>query len=384
MTHGKPKRTGITATTSGQRRVPARGACMRSGFIGGADRLVVRALSEHNRCVIAVVAAVSTLAGTPAFAVSPRSPRSHADATVVSVDGPGVLTLRTVTGRLKVRLDMIDTPQAGECGAPKSEASLEQLTQGRRKRVRYVLWSRRPDAGGRYPALVGPRHASLLDHSLARDLVRREWARVTEPRKINDGLTFSPANEAFAARPQRGVWAICGGLMHLAAGDAVPAHAPAPWNIDADGVTESIGPIELPAELAPDRSLTVKDVAALARVESTPAHGSTCRARVPSLELLLLASPVGTTCGGEIYAVVSSGPGAAASTLGLRVGQPARAAPPLFRNLAGATPDQLDSLGQIPLSGLTPKPWAWQTLAAVDPASRSIVGFVTSTAPWVN
>lgn len=193
----------------------------------------------------------------PALAMACAAPakaaalRRAGAATLVSVDGPARLTVKTKSGRVRIRLYAIDTPQAGECGAAESVAALKTLATRGKSRFRYELLDRarggfERDAEGRYLGFLAPPGEDGFFSGLGQDLVATEWA--------GDGEAIGPAQRVVARdfqvggagagggppRSPRGVWATCGGRMHLPAGEPVPAHAPAPWTITADGVTEAI------------------------------------------------------------------------------------------------------------------------------------------------
>src|SRR5690349_15394551 len=74
--------------------------------------------------------------GAPAAAAAPKKPRSWGSATIVSVDGPARLTLKSDRGTFKVRFWGIDTPEPGECGATETTAALRRLVDRRGSRVR--------------------------------------------------------------------------------------------------------------------------------------------------------------------------------------------------------------------------------------------------------
>ncbi|MBO9534200.1 MAG: hypothetical protein J7513_14610 [Solirubrobacteraceae bacterium] len=346
----------------------------------GALRLAAR------RSALLTALVVASSPGAPAAAAAPKKVPLHGDATVTSVDGPGRLTLGTKAGPVKLRLYLVDTPEPGECGAEESTAALRSLTAGPRKRVRYVAWSRTPDAEGRLPAIVGPRKADLLERSLGISLVEREWARSGGSRTISeaDGISISVGADSFSPRAPRGVWARCGGFMHLPSSEPVPAHDPATWAVNGNGITESVGPIGLSATLAPGTALTVADVARLARVESTDLGEGRCWVRVPTLELVLFASTAaGVPCErSHISAIASSGPGSASTTNGFRTGQPAKSAVSFFPRLAASLDGPLELQDQLPLAGYARMPWAWQTIAGVDKRAGTIYGFATSTTRW--
>ena len=334
--------------------------------------------------MVAIVAATAAplcmTAAAPSGAAA--APKSSGQARIVSVDGPARLTLRAKGGKLKVRLTLIDTPEPGECGAAESTAALERLTQRKGGLVRYVLWGRKPDAEGRMPALVGPARSDLTERSLARDLVVREWARSAPAVTISeaDGISLSIGGDQWGPRPARGVWARCGGHFHLPAAAPVPAHAPAVWNVDDLGVTNAIGPIVLSPELSPTTVLTVAALRQFGAIELSPAGEGLCNARIPSLEISALAttSAEKPSCDtADVYGFSSSGPGVAATSNGLRAGGTPADADARFPRLRDSEDDLVGD--ELPLSGYTPVPWAWQTVAGMNERTDRIAGFYTST-----
>lgn len=346
--------------------------------------MVVLARAGLRRTLVlsAVAFAGGHATPTPAQAAT-KQPRFAADATVVSVDGPGELTLRTKGGRFPMRLALLDVPHAGECGAPQSTEALRRLTGGRRARVRYVLGAKRPDPDGRYPAFIGPRKADLTERSLAQDLLTREWARTGATVEVSeaDNIWLSAGSEPTGPRPARGLWAACGGATHLPATETPPPHAPATWTITPDGLTTAIGPITLPAVLAPGTLPTVAALRQHLRVETSPVDERVCRARIASLELTTWTNTMGpATCDdGEIFAFSTSGPGAAQTTSGLRVGGPSSDAPKLFPRVAASQRGDADLGRQISLVGDTPTTWAWATQAIANDRTDTITALLTRT-----
>ncbi|MDO9352266.1 MAG: hypothetical protein Q7T55_01135, partial [Solirubrobacteraceae bacterium] len=244
------------------------------------------------------------------------------------------------------------------------------------------------DAEGRYLGFLSRRGGDGFFDGLGQDLVDTEWARNGEA--VGPAQRFTPRDLQVGGvsagdgppRAPRGVWANCGGRMHLPAGQPVPANAPAPWTITADGVTEAIGPLTLSPTLSPSTNLTVAQVAAVAPVEILAVNAYECRAVVPSLQLVLSAATPGTQpCGSaEVYGVATSGPGAAPTTRGVGVGSPASAAKGAFPRLATGADEPDPDGAAMQLTGPEPQPWAWQTLASVD-SRGTIDGLYTSAAP---
>lgn len=313
--------------------------------------------------------------------------RFNGQATVVSVDGPTELTLRAIGGRFKARLEGIDAPKVGECGATEAQAALSAAVDRVRGKFRYVKAAERPDADGRWPVWVGPRRADLLERSLARDLVRSEWARPYAPVTVSeaDGISMSVASDDWSPRAAKGLWAACGGMVHLPAGAPVPTHAPATWAITRDGVTEAIGPITLPAKLAPGSTPTVADVTRVAATEIAELSEFGCLVRVPSLEVMLFAAggkSVASCATAELFAVATTGPGAAPTTVpGVQLGAPASVLTSSFPRMKGI--DVALSTGDtVGLFGPRPVSWAWQTQASISDRGGAILGLLTSASTW--
>ncbi len=155
---------------------------------------------------------------------------------------------------------------------------LRRLTTGRRARVRYVLHTTTPDAEGRFDAAIGPRNADLTERSLAQDLLTREWALLGRRITVSeaDDISLQAGSEPFGPRPSRGLWARCGGLAHLPANQPAPASTPASWTITPDGITTAIGPISLPATLAPGTLPTVEALRPTHRIETAVIDAAVC------------------------------------------------------------------------------------------------------------
>lgn len=336
-----------------------------------------------SRLAIGAVACLALLVPTPALAATAKRPKFAANATVVRVDGPGRLTLKTSTGTFPMRLALLDMPEPGECGADEATTVLRRLTTGRRARVRYVLHTTTPDAEGRFDAAIGPRNADLTERSLAQDLLTREWAllggRITVSEA--DGIALKAGSEPFGPRPSRGLWARCGGLAHLPANQPAPASTPANWTITPDGITTAIGPISLPATLAPGTLPTVEALRPDHRIETAVIDTAVCRARIPSLGLVAYTNTMGAaTCeNGELFAFSTYGPGAATTNTGLRIGSPITDAPKLFPRLAKTLRGQVPSDDRIPLAGYAPAIWTWTTQALPNERTRTIAALATRT-----
>lgn len=363
-----------------------RSAGASSALAGSALAVSIAPVARSWLAVTITGIAALGLASSARAAAKPI--RSYGNATVVSVDGPARLTLKTGRGRLAIRLYMVDAPEPDECGAAEGTAALKRLTKGRRARVRYVTFTRKPDAEGRLSAVVGPRGADLVERSVARDLVATDWARTFPSVSISpsDNISLSVASERFGPRKPQGLWTRCGGYTHLPASEPAPAHAPVPWTITADGITQAIGPIVPAAAAPPGAPLRVADLARIVRVEVTDPGGPTCWPRIPSLELKVYATvdrKKGESCAtGAVEAIVSSGPGYVSTTLGLRVGQTVAEARTLFPRLASVFNEQATRDTPLRLAGDVPAATPWQTLAGRRERNAKIVGFLTSPVAW--
>lgn len=351
--------------------------------------MALRLHATPVRAGLVVIAAFSLLTASSTAAVAEagvKRPRTWGDATILSVDGPVQLTVRTRGMRVGLRLAYVDAPAQGECGASEATALLTRLAKRRGGRVRYVLSSTRPDGDGRFAAFVGGRSADLLERSLAHDLVRSEWARPVGRTTVSemDNAYLYVGGEPWGPRAPRGVWARCGGHLHLPATQVVPGHAPATWAVNADGITESVGPLTLDPVLAPGRTLTVDQLAAIAPVELSDHNGESCWARVPSLEIVAMAATptAQTPCGtADVFAIASTGPGSAQTSRGVGVGASRAAMVGAFPRLAASWRREDRYLDLLPLHGRAAGPWAWQTLAAVNDDGK-VTSFLTSTGTW--
>lgn len=307
-------------------------------------------------------------------------------AKVRSVDGPGQLTLTTRSGPIRIRLASIDAPRAGECGASEVTAALRGFVKRAGRGFRYELSPigggtllRDPD--GRYLATV---HYRGWRRDLATDLIRAEWARPGERAAADNPATRVPqaldwngdgVDVVAAPRPWRGLWATCGGLAHLPAGETVPPTHPVPWTINASGITTAVGPITLNPSLQPADAMTVADISAIARIERTR-HFDGCRIWAPSLQLRFWTYGSGPDCGdGVITSVRSLGPDAARNPDGHILGEDAQRLTATFPLLV---PERAERIW--PLSGPGFPQWAWQTDAELDNARR-LRGLVTYASP---
>lgn len=345
---------------------------------------------------IAAFTLVAAFLAAPGLASAQKLRRSGT-ATVVSVDGPALLTIKTTKGqKLRMRLFGVDAPAPGECGATESAAALAKLTKGDRGTLRYSLVERRSgvyerSSDGSLLGSLGPinRGLDVFFYGLSGELLATEWARSGDTLRpdqapIAHGETMAGySEEPTGPRPARGLWAACGGRVHLPGGEAPPAHQPAPWTITSNGITTAIGPLLLPATLAPGATLTVAAVAAIAPVELDD-FGDTCQARVPSLEIVLVAATptAEQPCSrAEVHAIATDGPGSATTTTtGLAIGERADLLPKLFPRVGGLDGSVCDE-DVLALAGPQLRPWAWQTEAEVHYESCVVIGLSTSTAP---
>ncbi|MBO9534201.1 MAG: hypothetical protein J7513_14615 [Solirubrobacteraceae bacterium] len=316
--------------------------------------------------------------------------RAYGKATVQSVDGPGQLTIRAGKRTLAVRLYFIDLPRPGECGAAEATRALRGFVRRAHGTLRYELVQTydgdpRPfarDADGRYPVAITYR-SDLRE--LGADLIAADWARPGMPPAELAALRRTDADvsgedlpgrrgDEEAPRARRGVWALCGGRLHLPLGQPVPATAPAPWSVDEHGITSAVGPITLSPTLAPESTLTLDHLAAAAPVELTR-FALGCRAWAPALQIRVWIYSDDADChGAPISAIRSAGPEPAAFSRGGAVGDLTSALPSRFPAFSPST--STDGF----LSGSGAPQWAWQTqvLAGRD---RRISGVATYAAP---
>lgn len=321
-------------------------------------------------------------------------PPSSGSAEVRSVDGPGRLTLERNGKAIPVRLFFTDTPQDGECGAKEATAALRGFVRRAPRRVRYVIAERRTgdlarDTDGRYLAQV-TYSVRDRDRGFGSDLMRADWARLGESALVNGGSSrdaeLVEANDngteeplTFEPRARRGVWARCGGHLHLGAGEPVPPSSAAPWAVDANGVASAVGPITLSPTLTPATTMTLRDLAALSAAELTRADDG-CRAWFPSLQIRAFAVVARSTpCGdGAVSAVSTVGPDRAAFTRGGGVGSPIADLRSIFPLLVPSA-----RFTAWRLSGPSARPWAWQTSGEFDQEQRiqRLVAYASPSVP---
>lgn len=352
--------------------------------------------SFHARSARAAVLAAGALSlgAAPSSDARPKL-RTAGAAKVVSVDGPARLTVATKHGRLRMTLFGVDTPQLGECGATESVLALKRLVRGRKARLRYRLIDLAPglyerDREGRYVGWLGSDAASLEFSGLRQALADTGWARGGEsvapgtPNPTHGDWTLAGGLfDATTPRTPIGLWARCGGRAHLPASAPVPESAPATWSVTTDGVTESIGPLPLPATLAPGSTLTMRDVSAVTALEFTAEGSGNCTGHAPGLQLRLFAYPdARQPCSdADVYAIASSGPGATTTTRGLAAGARAAMARSFFPRVE-ADRDAAED-GGLSLAGTGGAFTAWRTAALVSERGQ-ITGFVTTTSAEID
>ncbi len=307
-------------------------------------------------------------------------PPSWSKATVKSVDGPGILTLDHKGRDLPIRLFFIDTPRTGECGAAQATSALNGFVRRAPRQVRFAIAHRlepraqAQDADGRYLAMV-TYTVRGKPRGFGSDLLRAEWARAGEPATV-DGARVGTADltdgehghdePVLPAEPRarRGVWALCGGRLHLPIGETPGASAPAAWSVSEQGIASAVGPLALSPSLTPTGSLTFRQLSTIAPTEFARWPGG-CRAWVPSLQIRSWAYvDEGKPCGDAVVSALSTvGPEAASLTRGGAVGTPAASLKAYFPLLAPT-----DGSLYWRLSGPGRRVWAWQAEAEVDRA----------------
>jgi endonuclease YncB( thermonuclease family) len=352
--------------------------------------------SDRGRKAFAVAAASSTalalvlLAATPANAAKLRV---NGDAEVLSVDGPGRLTVKTkARSALKLRLAEVDAPQLAtstapaECGAAEGVAALKRLVAKPVKGMRYHLLPfpdnnhfERDSEGRYYASITTPRKGSTDGVGLGSRLVSAGWARSGWSMPLNSvaiehgyNHTDGDAGESDPAAPGsalRGVWASCGGRMHLPVGQAVPATATAMWSVDANGITQAIGPLALSPVLSPSSTLTIGAVAAQLGGAEASQWGRMCWVDFPALQIGLLGGlsdedgvkPTETCEQSAVLLISTNGPGLIRTDRGLTGSDTIAKAVALFPRLNPKADSE-----SLALSGKDYRPWAWQTRASVS------------------
>ncbi len=299
--------------------------------------------------------------------------RAAGPAKIVSVDGPALVTVKTQQRTLKMRLFGIDAPERDECGYSGAVKALKGLLRPKQTMryeiIRDGVRSFERDAAGRYFGWISRPGQDSVFNSVAHELLDTEWVTGGDQLGLNEAPPEHVFTEMGAGTPSfprsaQGLWAACGGHTHLPVSSAVPAHAPAPWNVNADGMLESVGPITFPSTLTPEATLTVAEVAAVAPVELGDVGNGRCHVRVPSLELLLYATSLSARhpCGkADVYGAWATGPGKVATTNGLAAGAPHTSAAMRFpRAVRTGTEGE-----RLELSGFDHE-WPWRTTAILD------------------
>jgi endonuclease YncB( thermonuclease family) len=352
---------------------------------------------------IALSATIGLLAAAPAHARA-ALPESG-DGRVISVDGPGRVTLKTAGKRVRMRIGGLDMPEpartgaAPECGAGEATAALKAMVAG--KRLRYDLVPSSRKGGPRFA--VDPDRRSLVSlamqptatnsKSVAAALVRKGWARYGVPVGLtqqNSTAAETPTTyEEYAAAATNssiirgapaGIWTICGGRIHLPGGQPVPPTQPTPWSVDADGILHSIGGIELSPDLSPGAVLTPAKLQALVGGVEVTLVEEGCAVYVPAYRVAFsVAASFQSVCGDQpVQGVLTYGPGAITLDRGLKSSDAPGRIPTLFPRTAGQK-GLGNNYSAIPLSGPHPYPWAWQTAVQLD-GHRRIAQFVATAA----
>lgn len=350
----------------------------------------------HARHVPLLLAAAGLWLG--GFTTTPASaaPRPGGAAKVVSVDGPTSVTIKNRKGqRIALRLTGIDAPRAGECGATETQAALEQILAGRLDELRYKLTYRdgkqpERDPDGRYVGALTyyPPKDPYNRYAVGARLVDLGWARsgipasLDSPTPRNLWTAVESEDDLGRARDRqgrpRGLWARCGGRLHLPAEQPVPSTAAVPWTTTDRGITTAVGALKLPGLLTPETTLTLRRVAAqvgdleLVRVQNA------CLGVIPSVQVVVYAWTVdrpGTRCGdADVQAVTSYGPGTPSLDRGPRVGESTRSIPAAYPLVDDFAFDA--DTDSVPLSGGEFHAWAWQTRAELDERGR--IGWFTA------
>lgn len=334
-------------------------------------------LSRTARASALTATLLVSLASVPSLvssaAAAPYRSDPH-DAKVVSVDGPGLLTVKQGRRTLALRLLGIDSPRAASptsgaravCGAAQATDALARMVAGRGVYLvrTYAVGAdpRRPksrqavrDASGRLVAnvaVLGKRRRGSAVLTLSGRLVRGGWARLGMPTSGTDSPIRGGLDALFQAAalaeewPQsgpdgdgsltnQGLWRLCGGRFHLPGGAPVPAFDPAPWAIDPDGVLNAIG--GLPLRPAPQQPMPLAKVLEAFPGGELVTSGYGCMLWLPerglsvfafNLDALINEDRPPTTLDCESYPVVSAqtaGAGGVPTVAGGLTGGPASA-----------------------------------------------------------
>lgn len=349
------------------------------------DRVRRRAAAGLSAALLAASLAIVTAASAAPLA-------QDGSAVVKSVDGPTLMTLKSGKRTLRVRLDGVDAPSPGECGATETTAALKGFVRRAPRKVHYSLY--RFDTGG-YERDDDGRLVAVVDYDtrdhrdFGNDLVAAEWAR----QGYAIGLDTPPAPSSTPTsvgtprmgerqpppppRALQGIWSTCGGRVHAPLGTTIEPAVPAPWSITDRGITTAIGPIPLSPERTRAAAITFRQLAALIPTELT-IDDLACAAYVPSLQVTAHSDAPDLPCGdAEVSEFTTYGPGRVVASGGIGDADD-RAA------IRGAFPlvDLLDRDIVVDLGGLDAHGWAWQTSADLeDLGGTRVLGLTTSALP---
>lgn len=330
----------------------------------------------------AATTAVSALA--VAAAVVPAAAQSKplaslGTAKVKTVDGPGQLTITVGRRTLPVRLHAVELPQPGECGAAETTAALSGFVRRAPGKFSYALVKTKTgferDASGRFLAIVAYR-GSRSWRDLGDDLLRVGWGRSGEAATgdalrpvhgdVPRGAHSADGSSGSAVAARRvGVWALCGGRVHLPLGQPAPASAAPVWNVDEFGIAKSIGPLTLSATLTPAGSLTLGRLGETAPVEFTHSFFG-CTASIPSLQLEAWSTGFSGACAdAPVLLLRPNGPDPARLSRGGGVGLPVKQTQAAYPLLDLDNPAGWLSGGR--------RQWAWQTSVDTGEQEESVV-----------
>lgn len=356
-------------------------------------------LTRQPTGALAATALTVLAAGAAVPAAATAAPRVAGSARVVSVDGPGRLTIENrKREKIAIRLFGIDTPQAGECGADGATAALRAITAGKLRGLHYSLnrssgKQLERDADGRYVGTVSYERGRGYDayaYGIGARLVDFGWARAGIPatldsptpanlERVADAYEIGSAPKVDQAGRPLGVWSACGGRLHQSGGAPAPATAAVPWSTDTFGVTRSIGPLTLTPTLTPESSLTMRRLAEQVGPIELVRYETTCAAYVPALQIEVIAWTTdrpGAACGNaDVQVIYHHGPGTPSLAGGLKRGDSFDA----VRRAYPAVDDESvnPDTGTADLSGGETHAWAWQTAAVLDEDERTVTSFVT-------
>ncbi len=327
----------------------------------------------------AIAATMLAIAAAAAPAAQAAPLRSLGTATVKSVDGPGQLTITVGRRTLPVQLPFVDLPRAGECGAVETTAALSGFVRRAPRKLNYALLKTKTgferDASGRFMTILGYRGSRSL-RDLGDDLLRAGWGRSGDPSTGNDlapthgavsdnAIWTDGGSDGVSPGKRAGVWALCGGRVHLPLGEPAPASSAPVWNVDEFGIAKSIGPLALSATLTPTGSLTLGRLAETAPVEYTHWYFG-CKASIPSLQLEAWSTRSSRPCAqAHVLLLRPAGPDPARLSRGGGVGLPVK------QTQAGYPLLDLDN----PFGWLSGgrRQWAWQVAADTNEQENSVV-----------